>query len=120
MTTKFFSQFEKYYSTLLSVAAETERHFGKDAAWWSIEIGNDYLDLSAAIEKAYPREERINSLVHFDFLSLFQEIRICQLLFFAGYYSALFRNLRFCWEAVFRASHIDSLADKRETKPTVG
>jgi hypothetical protein len=51
------------------------------------------------------------------FNGLFKEVYWFQLLFLAGNYPLLHRSLRFVWEMIFRAYHVDTYAPKSPGDP---
>jgi hypothetical protein len=105
---------------LLEVAEKTVDCLGEERAWLFVDLANDWLDIHLhGILEAYMQEELLTSLVYHDFTGLFKELRWFQILFLAGNYPILYRNLRFVWELIFRAYHADSYAGAHPDNPDV-
>jgi hypothetical protein len=101
------------YENLLKIAKETFRSLGQEQAGYFTNLSNDWLDILSVIHDTYPMDEFINSLVYIYFSALFKEVYWFQLLFLGGNYPLLHRSIRFVWEMIFRAYHVDTY--KRES-----
>lgn len=107
------------FSTWRDVAAETVQALGADIAYAFVEFHDDALQIWGAISGVYPEEERLNSLILAETTGLFKELRCLQVLFLAGQYPLVVRQLRFNWERMFRARHADLYAQEHPGDPDV-
>jgi len=105
------------YEDLHKIAEETFRSLGEERAMYFINLANDWIDILSAILDTYPKAELLNSLMYIYFSGLLKGVRWFQLLFFSGNYPFLHRNLRFVWEMIFRAYHVDTYVSKSPDDP---
>jgi hypothetical protein len=112
---------EEEYETLHKIAEETCRSLGEEQAMHFINLANDWIDILSAVLDTYSKDELSNSLMYIYFNGLLKEVRWFQLLFFSSNYPLLHRNLRFVWEMIFRAYHVDtySLDSPEPPGPTI-
>lgn len=96
------------YEHLREIAEETFRSLGKEQAGHFTRLANEWMDVLSAISNTYSENERLHSLMYFYLSGLFKEVSWFQLLFLAGNYPLLLRSLRFIWEMIFRACHVDT------------
>jgi hypothetical protein len=97
----------KQYEHLPNIAGETFRSLGKEQAAYFTNLFNDWLDIQNAMHGVYSKDELSNSLVYIYYSALSKEAYWFQLLFLAGNYPLLHRSLRYVWEMIFRAYHVD-------------
>lgn len=106
------------YEHLPKIAAETFRSLGKERATHFTSLANDWIDILSVILDTYCKDKPSNSLMYFYFSSaLFKEVHWFQLLFLAGNYAFLNRNLRFVWEMIFRAYYVDTYVRESPCDP---
>jgi hypothetical protein len=102
------------YEYLPKIAEETFRALGKEQAGHFNSLANDWIDILLAIRDIYSENELSDSLLYIYFSGLFKEVQWFQLLFLAGNYPLLHRSLRFVWEMIFRAYHVDTYVRKSQ------
>jgi len=112
------------YKYLPKIAEETFHSLGKEQAGYFTSLANDWIDILSAILDTYSKDELSASLMYIYFNGLFKEVYWFQLLFLTGNYPLLHRSLRFVWEMIFRAYHVDTYAlnfpdDREPPGPTV-
>lgn len=113
----FVEQLEELYRRLGEIARETFHTLGEEQAGFFLNLIEDYFTIRSAIFDVYPINEFVDSLASLYFAGLFKEIYWLELLFFAGNYPMLNRNLRFIWETFFRAYHVDTYTQQAENDP---
>jgi hypothetical protein len=99
---------EEEYETLHKIAEETCRSLSEEQAMHFVNLANDWIDILSAVLDTYSKDELSNSLMYIHFSGLLKEVRWFQLLFLSGNYPLLHRSLRFVWEMIFRAYHVDT------------
>lgn len=99
---------ELYKPLMADVVEETYRHLVPQDAGHLIEIYNELLDLDIAIRDTYAADELQQSLLYLRLWESLKEIIWLQLLFLTGNYLLLHRNLRYVWETMCQAFHIDT------------
>jgi hypothetical protein len=109
------------YEHLRKIAEETFRNLCKEQAGYFTRLENDWIDTLSAILNTYSKDELFDSLMYIHFSGLFKEVYWFELLFLAGNYPLLHRSLRFVWEMIFRAYHVDTYSpdDPEPPGPTV-
>lgn len=105
------------YEHLRKIAEETFRSLGKERAVYFTSLANDWIDILSAILNTYSKDELSDSLMYIYFSGLFKEVYWFQLLFLAGNYPLLHRSLRFVWEMIFRAYHVDTYVRESPDNP---
>jgi hypothetical protein len=105
------------YKHLPKVAEEAFRSLGKEQAVYFTNLANDWVDILSAIRDTYTDDELRDSLIYLQFSGLFKEVYWFQLLFLASNYPLLLRSLRFIWEMIFRAHHVDTRVSESRDKP---
>lgn len=105
------------YKYLPEIAEETFRSLGKEQAGYFTSLANDWIDILGAIRDTYAKDELSDSLMYIYFSGLLKEVCWFQLLFLSGNYPLLHRNLRFVWEMIFRAYHVDTYVPKSPDDP---
>jgi hypothetical protein len=106
------SYLSQVYGRLNEIEQESVLKLGREKAFHFVELANDWIDIQSAIGRTYSPDEIIRSLVYFHFVYLFKEVQWFQLHFLAGNYPLLGRGLRFIWEMIYRAHHVDTKADE--------
>jgi len=114
---RLLSLFGNQYKHLHDIAQQTLSGLSRKQAGCFPDLGNDWIRVLGAIRDAYPDDELSNSLMYVYFSGLFKEVYWFQLLFLAGNYPLLHRSLRFVWEMMFRAYHVDTYADEFPDDP---
>lgn len=99
---------EKEYEALHKIAEETSHSLGDEQAACFVGLTADWIDILSAVLDTYSKDELSNSLMYIHFSGLLKEVRWFQLLFLSGNYPLLHRSLRFVWEMIFRAYHVDT------------
>jgi len=96
------------YGMLRQVAEETIESLGEEAVAYWVDAYNTYIDIDIAITRSIPEEALVRSLLHLRLVELYKEMSWLLFLFLAGNYHMLARELRFTWEAVSQAYHMDT------------
>src|SRR2546427_3547396 len=108
MSDKNFSYLSDAYDRLKEIEQESVLRLGREKAFYFMELANDWIDIQAAISRAYSYNELTQGLVYFYFFSLFKEVQWFQLHFLSSNYPMLGRGLRFVWEMIYRAYYTDT------------
>jgi len=101
------------------VADETNRVLGAETAGFFVYLYNDTLEISKAINDAYPQEEWLCSLAHAESMGLLKELYWLHMLFHCGNYRLVLSQLRFNWERIFRALYADTYAEEHPNETDV-
>lgn len=110
MSDKHLSYLSESFGRLKEIEQESVLKLGRESAFHFVELANDWIDIQSAISRAYSNDEIMRSLVYFHFVYLFKEVQWFQLHFLSGNYPLLGRGLRFIWEMIYRAHHVDTNA----------
>ena len=114
---RLLSLLGEQYKHLRKIAEETFLGLGKERAAYFTSLANDWIDIQSTIFDTYSKDELSNSLMYIYFSGLFKEVYWFQLLFLAGNYPLLHRSLRFVWEMIFRAYHVDTYVRESPDNP---
>ena len=96
------------YRMLREVAEETIKNLGEDSIAYWVDAYNTCIDIESALLKGIDKETLEKSLLHLRFGELFKELSWLRFLFLVGNYPMLARELRFTWEAICQAYHMDA------------
>jgi len=107
------------YDRLKDIERESILKLEREQAFHFVELANDWIDITIAIERTSTSDEISESLVFAHFFSLFKEVRWFQLHFLSGNYPLLGRSLRFVWEMIFRAYYVDTYTDESPPGPSL-
>lgn len=110
MSDKHLSYLSESFGRLKEIEQESVLKLGREKAFHFVELANDWIDIQSAIGRTYSRDAIVRSLVYFYFVYLFKEVQWFQLHFLSGNYPLLGRGLRFIWEMIYRAYHVDANA----------
>lgn len=96
------------YGMLREVAQETVESLGEEAIAYWVDAYNTCIDIESAMTRSVPQENLARSLLPLRLVELYKEMSWLLFLFLAGNYHMLARELRFTWEAVSQAYHMDT------------
>ncbi len=102
-----------------NVADQTVGELGEETAGLFIKLASDAYDMHKAIVDTYSEAERLHSLVFAEFLGLWKELNWFQMHFLAGNYRLVLSQLRFNWDRLFRALHVDAYGEQNPTASDV-
>jgi hypothetical protein len=100
MSHKKMSWIQTMSDHFVTVKAETEQTLGKDNANYFVDVANDCIEVTHAVNIAYPEERGI---VLYAVTGFHKEVDWLRFLFLAGNYPYVLARLRHLWECVFRA-----------------
>jgi hypothetical protein len=98
------------------ISQETCDKLGEDAGLF-VNAYCDGLEIDEQISKHYSESARQESLVAFEVPGVWKELYWMQFLFLASNYPIVMGRLRFNWEQIFRAYHVDTYAGLHPTDP---
>lgn len=108
MSDTHLSYLSQVYDRLNEIEQESVLKLGREQAFHFVELANDWIDIQSAISRTYSNDDIIQSLLYCHFVYLFKEVQWFQLHFLSGNYPLLGRGLRFIWEMIYRAHHVDT------------